>query len=128
MNDFEKQIQDQINSYAIRRTYGVAILKNGSIVNIRTDFAELKELIVDYNFLQKTNPENFKEFMELTRGCFDNGEVNFQLDEVQVLINGERTEENNKAGANSINYPGFVADIMNLQIDSGQQYDDEEDD
>jgi len=124
MSDFEKSIQDHINKINADMAYGVAVLRNGNIINVRKKFDELKYLYIVYNNLEKTNIEEFKLFLDKTKGCFDNGEAIFQIGDIQVLIDGTETKKNDKAGMNKINYTGFVNSIMNLQLQNSDEDED----
>lgn len=87
----EKQRQRITNSY------GIAVLKTGFVVPIKYNYSILFSIWTEYIKIKNTSPNNIKEFLKTVNGgCFNSGDVQIDITEIQFLLNSEAYDRNNK--------------------------------
>lgn len=76
-------------------TYGAVKLKDGSILNIRTNFFYLDQMWQTYNIYKNQNDDkNLKKFLNKTNGgIFDSGDIMFLFEDVSIMFRSQYYEK-----------------------------------
>lgn len=123
-----EEIQSIINRKISELSYGVSILKDGNVLNIRREFDLLVEMWKEYIFCLEMEPKEYSSFMSKTKGVFTNGEIFIRFSDIEALVNGEETEHNNKKGIDRRNYADIIDSALSvIQEESDDNDDDDED-